>query len=313
MPIPTELEQWLADLAKEGELSAETVATLRTTFDASPKAAEYAKGSVLRQSDYSRLAAAAKTQQAALDAEKARLDTLLADTSTRSAAEESKYKQQVAAATARAQSYEQRFLKAQQKLRDEYQVQDDTLKDLGLDEVITQPLPQTIVPAAPGEADDRYVTRDKFGEFETAARTIYPQIPAMISDLNAEHIELFGKPMRGAVELVNEAIKTGRPMNELANERFGFDAKRQEMAAAARAQEIADAVKAAQVEWQSQAAMQQRGAITGLQQTGQATPGRGLAGVLSQNAPSPDNKLAQQQARVAAVAAHFAEQQAGIK
>lgn len=198
--LTPETQSWLDGLAKEGALSPEAIASLKSAAESNPATAEYLKGSVLRQTDYSR-------RQTELQAAKAEADAALALAAQKDAEvtqfqvdlakwkgdAEPEYKRALedsAAATGRAAAAEAR-LKAIAKA---YGVPES---ELGLEApVIKKEEP------IPGFDTSKFVTRDNIKQVMSEGALI----DASIHDLDMEYFELTGKHLRNAAELVGKAI-----------------------------------------------------------------------------------------------------------
>ncbi len=105
-------------------------------------------------------------------------------------------------------------------------------------------------PRAPGSPNPDAISRDDFGRFSQAqANTI-----VTLNDLNAEHFKLFGHPLGGTQELVDEVQRQrtlGNKSFTLKNAweaKHNVAAKRDELAKAERQKEIDAAVAAARKE-----------------------------------------------------------------
>ena len=96
------------------------------------------------------------------------------------------------------------------------------------------PEPKT-TPRAPGSPNPDAITRDDFGRFQNS------QSAAVITlqELNAEHFELYGKPLSGTQELIAEVNRQhllgnrGFTLRNAWETKHNVGAKRQELAAAA--------------------------------------------------------------------------------
>lgn len=125
----------------------------------------------------------------------------------------------------------------------------DKAKEYGI--VPDDPTPPAVEPPrAPGSPDPNSVTRDDFGRFSAAQSSTI----IALNDLNAEHFKLFGAPLGGTQELVDEVNR----QRTLGNRSFtlkqawetkhNVEQKRQEIQKAERQKEIDTAVAAARKE-----------------------------------------------------------------
>lgn len=219
MALSTEVSSWLEGLQKEGALSAETIAQLRSQAESNPATAEFLKGSVLRQSDYSR-------RQTELDAAKKAADDALAQAAQKEAdvtafqIELGKWKGDAEpeyrrALAAQADS-EGKVAAAQARLRSlgkAYGVPD---AELGLEAPVDD---KKVIPALGSPMDtSQFITKDSLQK--TIAESA--MIDASIHDLDMEYFELTGKHLKNAAEIVGAAIQAGRPLRAFAEEKLGL-------------------------------------------------------------------------------------------
>lgn len=221
MALSTETQSWLESLAKEGNLSADVVAQLRTAAEANANADSFIKGSVLRQSDYSRNSAV--VQQAKQEAERAlaetqRFQTELTEWQTGAQGSFQKALKDREDADARAG----KALARLQSVAAKYGVNEDEIKLEGF-ESVTEAKKEVMSSFDP-EAYKREV-REEMGKTVREAAVL----DALILDLNNEHFALFGKPLPKAGELVQEALKSGKQLTQLWEEKYAVGAKRTEL------------------------------------------------------------------------------------
>jgi len=216
MALSVETQNWLDGLKKEGSLTDEAFNTLKTTLEG--KADEYVKGSVLRQSDYSR--AMADVQKAKQDAEKAFNDKNEAVT---------KYQQELAQWKAGADTNFQKALKEREAAARKSEAAIARLRTLavanGLDEnEVLRDIDTAVITPKKEEETVPNIDTSKFLTREDATRVMAESalIDASIHDIAMDYMELTGQPLKGAATLVQEALKAGKPLTQYAEEKFKF-------------------------------------------------------------------------------------------
>lgn len=200
MALTSETQSWLEGLQKEGALSPEAIAQLRSAAESNPATAEYLKGSVLRQADYSRRQTELQTAKSEADAalalaaqKEAEVTQFQTDLAKWKGDAEPEYKRALedsATATGRAAAAEAR-LKAIAKA---YGVPES---ELGLEApVIKKEEP------VPGFDTSKFITRENIQQVMSEGALI----DASIHDLDMEYFDLTGKHLKNAAELVGKAI-----------------------------------------------------------------------------------------------------------
>ncbi len=224
MALAPETQAWLDDLKKEGSLSDEAYNSLKATFEGNSKADGFVKGSVLRQADYSRQSAAiqtAKTEletaQAALQQRETDVTKFQGDLATWKAGAETNFNKavkdrEVAQNKANAALARLRSLAVANGLNEE-----EVLRDIDVTPVVDKKVENTMDTSGFLRKEDL-----QRGIAESAL------VDASIHDVATEYLELTGKPLKGAADLVSEAIKAGKPIMQYANEKFQFDKLRKE-------------------------------------------------------------------------------------
>lgn len=233
MALSIETQNWLDSLSKEGNLSAEVVAQLRSAAETNANADSFIKGSVLRQNDYSRNSAA--VQQVKLEAERAlaesqRFQTELTEWQTGAQGSFQKALKDREEADARAG----KALARLQSVAAKYGVNEEEIKLDGFESV--------------AEAKKEVMNFDpevyKREVREVMDRSVREAavLDALILDLNNEHFALFGKPLPKAGELVQEALKSGKQLTQLWEEKYAVGAKRTELQEASVTKRVDDEV-----------------------------------------------------------------------
>ena len=248
MALSVETSAWLEGLAKDGGISAESLATIKSSLESSAKADEYVKGSALRQSDYSRKQAELQTArqefekaQADLANKEAGVTKFQTDLGVWKTDSEAKI---IAALQAReaAETKAAAALSRLQLVGGKYGVDP---ADLNIEGVIAAKPKETPVP----EFDtSKFVTKEDVSRGTQDAALL----DAMIYDLGVEHQSLFGKPLTGAYSLVKEAMASGKPLTEYWADKYKVDDRRKEVQEASIQQRINEGVEAAKTKFLSE-------------------------------------------------------------
>lgn len=225
MALSTETKSWLDGLVADGGLSAEDAAALVKSAEGNSKLDEYIKGSALRQSEFSRRMSEvdkAKTDLATKEAEVTNFQTQLG---TWKAGADKEYQR----ALKDAEDLRTRVSAAQNRVRTlavTYGISEDEIKDILESASIPNPNPNPTDPAKPTPSIDtsKFVTRDEANNLAL--------LDAAIHDLNVEHQKLFGTPLPGAVQLVQEAMAAGTKLTEFWANKYRVEDRRKEIAQA---------------------------------------------------------------------------------
>jgi hypothetical protein len=257
LAISKEAESFLEGLEKEAGISGEALKAIREAVGGNPKADEFVKGSVLRQSDYSRRQAelqsareAVETAQRTLADKEASVSKYQTELGQWKAGADSKV---IEALTAREQA-ETKLAAALARLSTVGGKYGVDPADLELGDI--KPVAKTETPAFD---DSKYVKVDDLGRRVQEAGVL----DAMIYDLGNEHLALFGKPLPKAAELVQESIAKGVPLTKLWEEKYKVVEKRNEVVEASVQQRIANAVVAERTRLASAGALPSDGGQVG--------------------------------------------------
>ena len=228
MALTAEVDTWLQDLEKTGEVSTEWLAETRKQLE-KPKAQEFVKGSVLRQSDYSKkandLKAAQEKAQAEYDAKMAEVDTKFKYYSDYGADADKK-------------------VKAAQKAHDELQgkldaisrkakrwveqgvIDEDEVKDVLTGDPTTERRTEQQRPLADDDTIKRLDSR-LTEEFKATAK-----LPAIMQKISTEHFKLYGEwPDMEA--LLEKAEGSGKSLKQTWEAEYKVADKREELREAA--------------------------------------------------------------------------------
>lgn len=222
MAISKETESFLSGLESQGKLPKEVIAQLRSAAEASTDSDNYIKGSVLRQEDYSRNIADVKAAQKAVEDSQRALQQKESDVS-RYQAELGQWKAGADVNFNKAlQEREKAEAKSAQAFAKLKTIADasglnyeDVIKDLEVTPVENKPNTNT-----PQFDASKYVTVEQVNTVTSQAALL----DATIHDIGESHRELFGTRIN-AKELVTEALKAGRPLEEYWKEKFKVDDK----------------------------------------------------------------------------------------
>jgi hypothetical protein len=75
----------------------------------------------------------------------------------------------------------------------------------------------------------KFLTKDDLDKQFNGLKSMDALVQAQLYDIAAEHQDVFGKPLRGASELVKEALASGKPVRQLWEEKNNVQAKRDEL------------------------------------------------------------------------------------
>lgn len=251
MALSKETQAWLEDLRKEGNIGEEEFKKLSSSLEG--KADEFVKGSVLRQSDYSRVMSEVKqAQKAAEDAQAA--------VATKEAAV-TKYQQELAQWKDGADKNFQKALQEREAAARKAEAAVARLRTMavanGLDE--TEVLKDIDTAPAPIKKDDMSQPFDtsKFLTREDAQKAVVESalIEGSIHDVSVRHQELTGQPLRNVKDLMMEALAARVKLEDYVAKKFDYaklEADKTEQAIQAR---IADAVKARETQLLSDASI----------------------------------------------------------
>lgn len=243
MPKATEAAQaWLEDLKKTGAISEEELKVLEAATS-KPQVAEYIGGSQLRQQDYSKRLNEAQTAYDTKSQEILAYERELAN--WRANTEKSVTQLQQELHTARAER--ERILRTAQT----YGLSED---DFGASVANFSTPVGVNQPAVNPEPDKPQFDPTKFVSKEEAEQLgqMYTLLPAEISDIISEHVELFGKQPKGMRQIVERAIKERRALRDVYAEEFKVADRRKELDDAAREAEIKRRVEEELIRYRSE-------------------------------------------------------------
>jgi len=109
-------------------------------------------------------------------------------------------------------------------------------------------------PVVPGVSPDvlsKYVDTETFQKAVRDAQS-FPDVAAELMDLNAEHMEIFGKPLKGHRTLVAKAIKQKKSLRDVWLDQNKVEEKRAELAKTAHDEEIARVRKEVEMQVRSE-------------------------------------------------------------
>lgn len=221
--MPELLQDWLKSL----KLPPAKLKSLETVL-ADPEVSAAAKDAFMARADYSRNMDALKKEQA--DAQKKIADQeaknakYYADLGTWKGDADKKYADGQKALEAANNKLAQ-ITNKMGTLKNQYSIEDADLADI-LNPAITAPV---VTAPVVDPNKDSYLSRDAYNKDVDEFRTQFPLIPAVIADLDDRHRELFGKPLPGKTQLVQEAMAAKKPLDAYAAEKFGFAAREKEI------------------------------------------------------------------------------------
>jgi hypothetical protein len=222
--ISKETENWLQGLKAEGKLSDEVIAQLRSAAESNVETDNFFKGSVLRQSEFSRNMG--EVQKAQTELEKAQADLRIRTD------EAAKFREDVVNwKTGAEENYKKALADSEAAARKEAAAV-ARLKNLAManglpvDEVLKElDFVENKVVDPPQFDTSKFVTKDDISQ----ANQGHALVNALIYDLGERHRDLFGTRLPNAKELVAEAIKAGRPLEDYWKEKFKVPEKEKEI------------------------------------------------------------------------------------
>lgn len=234
----SDLKQWFAEIKAEGGLPDDQLAQLETILG-TDKAKTFLKRSVSNHKDWTRktmeaaeLRKQAEAERAAMEQEKQQLAQWRDGVQSQL---DDAYKQfqdsNITAATLREKV---------RTIASRYGIPEQEL--LG-GELPADAQPTKGTPVANIDTS-KFLTREDLDKQFNGLKSMDAMVQAQLYDISADHQDLFGKPLRGASELVKEALQTGKPLKSLWEEKHGVQAKRDELLRATIRQEEHEKVEA---------------------------------------------------------------------
>lgn len=222
MALSTETQAWLEGLKKEGNLTDDAFTQLKQSLETNANADNYVKGSQLRQNEFSSKMASIQTAQKAVDdataalaQKEAQVTKYQADLGTWKKGADANFSKAITEREAALNKANAALARLKSLAVANGLSEEEVLKDLDVT--------PTNVPGAPkpGEAPfdtSQFVTRQNIQDTVRESALI----DATIYDLSVEYMELTGKPLKGASELVKEAIAAGKPLGDYVATKFDF-------------------------------------------------------------------------------------------
>lgn len=228
MAISTETQAWLDDLEKTGAVSAEGLAALKVAAG-NDKVNEYIKGSVLRQSDYSKNMGELKKAQDDFSKFQQELATKEAAVT--------KYQQELGVWKEGADKNYQKALEAREaadkkvtaamgrlnRVAATYGLPPEELE--GLESVV----PDVKTPVTAQAFDSEAFKREIYKEIGSKV-TQAGQLDALILDISEQHKELFGTRLPDPSGLINDALASGKKLTDFYREKYKVADKEREIA-----------------------------------------------------------------------------------
>lgn len=216
------LESWLKDL----DLSEDEMRIVSPLFS-KPERTEKLKGSVLRQSEFSRKMNDLDKQKAELEASILEKEQLIAaDAQKLGAWKQTADKTLTDTAEALEKERVERFKLAQKMERLATQYGEDPKQWLSTEDV-TPPPKEPVKAVDTSEYDKKYFSREDADKFGNELRLV-PDLAAEFHDLAEEHYELFGKRLKMG-PLVQEARKSKKLLREQWAEQYKVEERRKEL------------------------------------------------------------------------------------
>lgn len=223
-----DLQKWMDDLVKAGNLSEEQAKLLSGTLE-KPEVIEFVGGSMLRQEDYSvhmnQLAEDRKKQEKdykTRDDEVTRFQTSLVTFKGEADKQVTEANKRVTVADQARESQAQRI----QSLAAQYGIED---AELTVAVVASNPPanPPSGGAAPSGISDEVLKGYVKSEDFNKGARH-YVDLTAVLNDMADEHVELFGTRL-SRKELVDEALSTGKTIEQVWEAKYNVTERRTQL------------------------------------------------------------------------------------
>jgi hypothetical protein len=236
--------QWLADLVKSANLTAEAKTALETTL-AAPEALDFIGRSALRQADYDRLMNQTKTQLSSKMQEIQGYEQSLAT-----------WRGQTEAQVAQVQAELNKARAEAQRIRQVAYSYNLTDEDLGAP-VAPATTPPGVDPTQSGTkmtdtpkpfSIDDVLTNEKFQELSQ----MFTLLPAEVADITAEHVRLFGAQPDKMREITNKALAERRPLRDVWEETYEVSDKREDLKKVAFEAEVARRVEEEKVKFRTE-------------------------------------------------------------
>jgi hypothetical protein len=227
-PTDLDLRAWLKDLAADGAISDEEMTNLEGVLGRE-KVLPRVQKAVMLNGDYTRKTQTLAEDRRTLEEQRKKLDDETAAlVDWRKGVEGQLQKAYDDLSTARTTSaqYEARV----KTIADRYGL--DAAELLGASPPGGENGDQTMAhaqPAPSGFDPKQYLRQEDFDKTMEGAKALMPALSAELFDLNNEHQELFGKPLRDAKGLVNRALKAGCSLRELWEEEHKVGERRVEL------------------------------------------------------------------------------------
>jgi len=218
-----DLKQWFAEIKAEGGLPDDKIAELETILGAD-KVKTVLKRSVSNHKDWTKKTMEAADMRKQVEADRAQMEQekqQLAQWRDGVQAQlDDAYKQyqesNISAATLKAKV---------QTIASRYGIDP---KELMEGDVPPDVQPTKGTPVANIDTS-KFLTREDLDKQFNGLKSMDALVQAQLYDIAAEHQDVFGKPLRGASELVKEALQTGKPVRQLWEEKNNVQAKRSEL------------------------------------------------------------------------------------
>ena len=204
MPFISEVDSWLQEL----DLTPEEKAVLEPVLTKGTRQ-EKVKGSVLRQSEFSKRMQALDKQKADTEAAIAEKERLVAEDAAALGTWKQKADSEMAANAKALEDERVKSFRLQEKMKSLAAQQGVDPKEWGVDDNAPPPPKPSVDPAA---LDSRYLSRDDAAKIVNDVKS-NPFIAAELEDIVDEHRGLFGKGLNRR-ELVTNALKNKRTLRE---------------------------------------------------------------------------------------------------
>jgi hypothetical protein len=210
------VQDFMADLAKDGLLTAEDVATVSAKF-ADARVAKRLEEMALRQSDYSRRMTEVQNK------EKSLTETERALTQWKSEAE-AKLKQAMTDRDS-LRTTQSQYEAQVRKVADAYGFDaDEVLKPNGQPVAVSSPMSQ------PSIDPNNFISKEEWTKQSATVQQLLPQLTGTMIDLAAQHQSLFGQPLGNSRVLLEKALAEKRSLEDVWADEYKVAERRQQVA-----------------------------------------------------------------------------------
>lgn len=218
MALDPNVQSWLDELKKTGAISEDELKVISGVAE-KPQAGEFIKGSVLRQSEFSKKLNEISELKKNVEAEQEKAQRFGSDLAKWKVGADENFRK----AIVDREEAQKKYSTAVAKLtaigttygipENEYKLEDGV-----------------IVPSNQPPVDTKnYLTREDVEGLLKKFSTEAALTDASVHDLNVRHMTLYGKPLPNAIEFVQEALKNGKSLSGYFQEKFNVQQREKDL------------------------------------------------------------------------------------